>query len=153
MKIPIKYAIDSGAWFQCTSGYDSDYNRYIFKTRIISFEKVNFSEVDSPDNISQDLEGGVLWIMKLQIINLNKEEVGVIGGLIRIVDEDDYDFSNVYDYHLCCWSEYAHSSGLKKLYGKYYIPKIKYTGALLYLLPDEETEYYLSVPGGNIKEI
>lgn len=153
MKIPIEHAIDSGAWFHCRSGYDGHYDNYSFRIRVLSFEKVNMTDIDNPKQITLDIEGGVLWVIKLQIINLNKEEVRIIDGLIRIVDENDYDFPNVSDAHLCFFSKYADSSGLKKLWGKGYIPKIKYTGSLLYLLPDEETEYFLSVPGGNIKEV
>jgi hypothetical protein len=155
MKISIKEAINSGAWFQCCSGYDGHYDKYSFRIKILSFEKVNMSEIDNPEEINLDIEGGVLWIMKLQIINLNREKEGIIDGLIQISDEENYEFESVSDKHLCCFSKYAEASGLKRLYAKWdiYMPKIKYSGALLYLLPDEETEFYLTVPGGNIKEV
>jgi hypothetical protein len=107
-----------------------------------------------PEQINLEIEGGDLWIMKLQIINLNKKKEGVFDSLIQITDEENYEFNFVSDDHLRCFSTYAETSGLKKLFGTYYMPKIKYTGALIYLLPKEDNaKYFLTVPGGNIREV
>lgn len=154
MKIPVKEAVNSGAWFQCCSGFNGHYEEYSFRIKILSFEKIIMSEIDNPEQINLDIEGGELWIMKLQIINLNRKEEGVIDGLIQISDEENYEFNKVSDNHLCCSSTYAGASGLKKLFGTYYMPKIKYNGALLYFLPKEDNvKYFLTVPGGNIREV
>ncbi len=153
MKIPIKHAIESGNWFQCVSGWDFQHKEHSFRFRVLSFNRVNLEDVDHPEDISLNTDGGSLWIMKLQLINLNKTEEGVTHGLIHIVDNDGYNFPTFEDIHIRFDSNYAKVSGLRDLFGKSYIPKIKYTGALVYLLPDEETEYFVSVPGGNIKEI
>lgn len=32
-------------------------------------------------------------------------------------------------------------------------PKLKHVGTIWYRLPEEETEYYLSVKGGSIQEV
>lgn len=153
MKIPIKHAIESGAWFQCVSGWDFQHKEHSFRFRVLSFDRVNLEQIDHPENINLKIDGGILWIMKLQLINLNRTEEGITEGLIHIVDNEDYNFPIAHDDHLQCYSNYAEVSGLRDLFGKSYIPKIKYTGALLYLLPEEEAEYFVSVPGGNIKEI
>lgn len=154
MKIPVQEAINSGAWFQCCSGYDGHFDEYSFRIKILSFKKIIMSEIDNPEQINLEIEGGDLWIMKLQIINLNKKEEGVIDSLIQITDEENYEFKYVSDNHLCRFSKYAETSGLKKLFGKYYMPKIKYTGAILYFLPKEDNaKYFLTVPGGNIREV
>ncbi|MHB8882964.1 MAG: hypothetical protein ACYC69_15830 [Thermodesulfovibrionales bacterium] len=153
MKIPINQAIDSGAWFQCVSGFYEPYDECTFRFRIDSFDRVNLAEVDNPKNINLDLSGGILWLMKAQLINLNKQGESTLPFLINIVDSDDYWFKKINDDHLEFNSIYAKSSGLNNFFGKSYIPKIKYTGALLFLLPDEAQEYFVSVLGGNMMEV
>ncbi len=154
MKIPVEEAINSGSWFQCCSGSDGHYEEYSFRIKILSFEKIIMSEIDNSEQINLEIEGGDLWIMKLQIINFNKKKEGIIDSLIQITDEENYEFGKASDNHLCCSSKYAETSGLKKLFGEYYMPKIKYTGAFIYLLPKEDNaKYFLTVPGGNIREV
>ncbi|TAL81400.1 MAG: hypothetical protein EPN88_00555, partial [Bacteroidetes bacterium] len=83
MKIPIKYVIDSGAWFQCHSKM---YEKYFdFRLKLFSFKKIDLADIDEPNKIDNfDSEEGNLWLMKLQIVNLNKKEVasGYITGSI-----------------------------------------------------------------------
>lgn len=155
MKIPIKHAIDSGAWFQCHSKM---YEKYFdFRLKLISFEKINLYEIDEPSKIDKfDPEQGHLWLMRIQIINLNKMEVayGYITGSILIVDQDNYKFSEFDDFHLTRNSKYADKVGLKSFAGLSFRPKIKYTGAIAFFLPkDEEIEYYISVLDGDIQEV
>jgi len=77
MKIPIKYAIESGAWFQCRKDK--------FKLKILSFEKEKSKTMNG-------LEG----TLTLQIINLNKRPVSIIEIVDNIVIKDSDDFTFYY---------------------------------------------------------
>lgn len=155
MKIPIKGAIDSGAWFKCRSGYDA-IDQYEFQIKVLSFDKVNLAEIDNIENIELDLGSGALRLMKIQVINLNKTVVSSnhIQEFIHLIDQDDFAYEYTWDHHLLFYSNYAKLSGLEKFYGVEFMPKIKYTGAIAYYLPeDNEAEYYISVKDGNIQEV
>lgn len=152
MKIPIKEAVNSGAWLQCHSKM---YDKYFdFRLRLLSFEKIDLADIDEPNKIDNfDSKEGNPWLMKLQIVNLNKKEVasGYITGSIIITDQDDFEFTEFTDVHLTFNSNFAEKSGLRNFLLR---PKIKYTGALAFMLPkDEEIEYYLSVLDGDIQEV
>jgi hypothetical protein len=155
MKIPVKEAINSGAWLQCHSKkYDKHFD---FRLKLLSFDKINLSHVDDVNEIKEFHSAqGYLWLMRLQIVNLNKMEVasGYITGSILIVDQDDFEFSEFDDFHLTLKSNFAKKSGLKNFGGLFFRPKIKYTGAIAFFLPkDEEIEYYISVLDGDIQEV
>ena len=154
MKIPIKEAINSGAWFNCKCGYDAT-DEYDFKLKVLSFDKINLGEIDNPEKIDIDLASGVLWLMKMQIISLNK--TAVIRSpkyFIYVIDQDDFVYNYINDSYLALFSNYARLSGLYNFFAVNFMPKIKYTGAIAFYLPDEnEAEYYISVEGGNIQEV
>lgn len=156
MKIPIREAINSGAWFKCMSGYDA-IDEYEFKIKVLSFDKINLNKIDNPEKIELDLAAGVLWLMKIQIINLNKTAVWYhsIERFICVIDQDDFVYNYIKnDTHLLINSNYAKLSGLVNFCDVDFMPKIKYTGAIAYYLPeDNEAEYYISVKGGNIQEV
>lgn len=155
MKIPIKHAIESGAWFKCEANYFS--NHYTFRFRTLAFEKINIHEIDEPHKMK--LDDGALWLLKIEFVNLNVEEIlpPYVRNLIIVVDYEDYIFHPVGDLHLISLSQFAQKSGLERfatVIGNINLrPKIKTTGALAYLLPDDDAEYFISVPGGNIQEV
>lgn len=155
-KIPIKHVIDSGSWFHCITGYVKPFNTSVFRLKIISFEKIELSEIDNPeeiDNTQFNLEEGDFWIMKLQLVNLIKEETTAIPNHILLFDHDGFKFRSVSDDHVSCDSNYARKSGLANIFGRSFYPKIKKDGAITFFLPKEETSYSLSVEGGKIKEV
>lgn len=152
-KIPIKEAISSGTWFNCVVDW---IETLAFRMRVSSFEKVNLSEVDAIEKINRQtfaLENGDFWIMQLEIINLGKKAAQFIALSINISDNAGFEFSPATDFHLCGGSEYAKKSGLATFFGQECFPKIKRTGAITFFLPKEESEYFLTVQGGNIQEV
>lgn len=78
--------------------------------------------------------------LECEIVNLNKQPLNhcTIATTILLVDQWGYEFY----YDSCDFKGYA-----------YLNPKIKYVGTICYRLPEEETEYYLSVKGGSIQEV
>lgn len=61
MKIPIKEAIHSGAWFK---HYGHGWNISAFRFKLLSFEKMQ-----------RALANGIPWSLKLEVVNLLKEPV------------------------------------------------------------------------------
>ena len=151
IKIPVKEAINSGAWFHCVS------ESYEFRLKIISFEKVNLGEVDWKSKIRLGFEKGIFWLLKLELINLTKRIAYSqnITSKILIFDHEEFEFQQTIDPWLSDSSKiYACETGLATFYQGNFIPKTKYTGAITFMLPDEEgAEYYVSVVGGNIQEV
>lgn len=156
MKIPIKHSVDSGAWLKCeTEGWLS--NIIIFKVRILSFERVDVALIDNADKLS--LDEGNLWLMKIEVINIDKEETdpGLINSRLLLIDQDGFKFKALYNQTLNL-SKFGEQTGIKRFTGWSDVsklkPKIKAVGAVPFLLPgDDEAEYFLSVEGENIQEI
>ena len=94
MKIPIKHAIESGAWFKCeTETFDG---HFVFKFRMLSFEKV-------PNNVLRELQKGIkfdegiFWLMGIEVVNLNKMQFSgwhVSNGMM-LFDQDDFKFNTI----------------------------------------------------------
>ena len=155
MKIPVKEAIESGAWFNCrTKKYAISDEEIHFKLKVLSFEKINMEEVDEPHKIK--LDEGVLWLMKIEVVNLEKEEVSPFDITYRIllIDQDGFKFREAFDRHLQQESRYGEINGLSRFAGGPDLkPKIKAKGAIAFLLPDDDdAEYFLSIEYGDIVE-
>ena len=149
--IPLKEAINSGAWFH----FEIKNGKVRFRVKFLSFEKLDLSRVDNPVNI-KDLELGIWFILTVEFINLCKERIATSDWIddILLKDQDGFEFNEKTDMHLSYLSEFAEKSGLDKFYSEYYIPKIKYKGAISFLLPNEsEQEYLILVKDGSIQEI
>ena len=156
MKLPIKYAIDSGVWFKCeTKTIDGP---FIFKIRILSFDKVT-------NNIMRELQKeirfdeGILWLMGVEVVNLNKIPFSGwhVQNQMILFDQDDFKFNTISVSELAV-TKYGERVGIKRFSGWSNVPelkpKIKAAGALPFLLPDDEhADFFLSVESGNIQEI
>jgi hypothetical protein len=111
--------------------------------------------VDNPEKAHPIQEGAVRWIMGLEVVNTSKVYVscGDLQNPMRIVDSDGFEFECHSDSHLGLWSKFAETSSLNNFYGKSLMPKIKVRGAILFDLPDEDTEYSLTFKNGTMEEI
>ena len=150
-RIPLAEAVEAGAWIEC---HQEDMDLH-FRIRLLSFEKVDFNEVDEIDEVDLDSIGsGVLWILKLEVVNISKSTCDTSDFKVPLlmVDTDDFQFGVYDDGHLSCSSDYSKKSGLNNFYGKQLRPKIKVKGAITFILPDEETEYYITIEDGTIQE-
>ncbi len=145
MKVPIQYAIESGAWFQCKDENND------FRLKINAFEKIKLNSSTEIEKIDTgfDLRQGDFWGLKIEIISFNKQTIGgnYITHEISIVDSDDFEYQDTYDEYLCYDSHYIKSSGLKTLgIMVTFYPKIKYTGILLYFIPkDDNANYFFTL--------
>jgi hypothetical protein len=147
--IPIKALVRDGSWLNCTAR-----EGWTFRIRILKFEKLDYAGVDSPEKADPVQEGAVRWIMELEVVNTSKAHVFVteLTFNMRVVDGDGFRFEKDLDSHLCCFSAFAKRSGLDKLYFCSLMPKIKVRGAVLFRVPDEDTEYSLTIEDGTIQE-
>lgn len=148
--IPIKALIRDGSWLNCTVEKGQT-----CRIRILKFERLDCAEVDSPEKADPVQEGAVRWIMELEVVNTSKVYIRCsdLEYPMRIVDSDGFQFERRSDDHLCLDSKFAKISGLKNFFGQSLMPKIKVRGAILFDLPDEDTEYALTLKNGTIEEI
>lgn len=145
----ISKCIDSASWLE---GYLAD-DDIRFKLRVMAFEKLEFDYNNLGDDLAFDISDGVLWLLVLQIVNLTKTTINCddIKRNLRIVDSDDFCFELVEDRELCSDSEFATKAKLKRFYYGKLTPKLKATGSLLFLLPNEDTNYFISLVSGSLK--
>lgn len=146
MKIPVREAITSGDWLECSSiMYQKE---FFFRLRTISFEKILTSAIDK--RTEGKLDDGILWLMRIEVININKKPLNaydITCGVV-LLDQDDCIFHAL--------------DGLSSMYGGLSMsigllrfetssnpplqPKIKAVGAIAFLLPDDDqAEYFFSV--------
>jgi|GraSoiStandDraft_41_1057321.scaffolds.fasta_scaffold2866685_1 hypothetical protein len=149
--VPVREAINSGAWFHFSSS-DGDMQ---FRLKVLSFEKLDLSQVDEPQNIDDEETGACWWLMKIEAINLSKQSLfsPLMLREMLLIDQNDFQFNVVQNGHLCCLSEFSKKSGLNRLFCKNLIPKTKIVGAIPFRLPDEdEAEYSLAMAKGTVRE-
>jgi hypothetical protein len=149
--VPVREAINSGAWFHFSSS-DGDMQ---FRLKVLTFEKLDLSQVDEPQNIDEEETGASWWLMKIEAINLSKQSLYSSFMLreILLVDQNDFRFNVIENNHLCCFSDFSKKAGLNRFFGKHLIPKTKIVGAISFRLPDEdEAEYSLAMVKGVVRE-
>jgi len=155
--INIKDAIESGD-FLSLSFCDYDKNAFAFQIRCIDFYKVDMSLVDINEDVKEVESDSNLWIIDLDVINLNKKvyDAHMLTELIKLVDDEGFEFCVITDWELLSSTEFGKSSKIdifsyqahQKLK-----PKIIKNGAMAFELPDYFDELFLHVEGGNIETI
>lgn len=154
--IPVKAAIESGAWLHCHRDEDvwSD-QEFNLRIRVLSFEKVRIAEVDNPEKL-EFLNEGIYWIMKVEAVSLVKAEIRPrsLTDSIIVIDQDGFSFNVIRDDHLVFYSDYAKKSGLSRFFATELRPKIKVKGAFAFLLPDDDSaKYSIAIEEGTITEV
>ena len=81
--IPIKDAIENSLSLQCEYNYRGDFIQ--FRLRILSFRKINLSEVDDPEEIKTIDSNANYWLMEIEVINLIKEPLSPTFGPHQLV--------------------------------------------------------------------
>jgi hypothetical protein len=150
--VPIKEAVNSGAWLHCEKR-DNLFKVNQFRLRIISFKKINLKDIDNPEEIEKFDETGNLWLMKIEVINLNKEPTSTYNntGKLKLIDNDGFQFPKFKDGHLERLSKYSNSSGLDRFWSTDLLPKIKAIGSIVFHLPDDEdAEYFIAFEDNGI---
>lgn len=147
--IPIKEAIETGAWLHFQFSED-----WRFRVKVLSFEKINVSQIEESHKIENIHENSQWWLMRIELLSLIKKKVrsrNIIEDIL-LIDDDGFQFQEITDHHLCFWSDYAKKTGLDKFYGQDLLPKMKVIGAISFLLPDDEAAYSLAMKNGKLEE-
>lgn len=136
-KLSIENAINSGDWYEYKDG------DRIFRFRIISFRKVQLSEIENIDRIDSSLpiNDGILLLISIELINLSKNRSSGYGLYLSILDEEDFKFNDLDCNYLTKNSGFARRNNLRSVD---YIPKFKYKRGLIFLVPNENSKYYLT---------
>lgn len=151
--ILIKDAISTGSWLHCEMFLGT-----IFRIRVLSFQKLNISEVDNPEKINLIDNNKTIWIMDLEVVNLSKDPIHTfeVTVILLLINLKGLRFLVYKDNHLGYYSEFSKKKKLNRFYGSSEMlnPKIKAIGAILFQLPDDDNaEYLISTRGGSIKEV
>lgn len=133
-------------------------NNLRFSIKPVSFNRVDFDEIDEPTLVDSYLyqQNGSLWLLELLVKNLGTETVSSynISSTFVVIDSDDYIFDAIYDDHITHNSKYSIQSGLRNAYFNSYPVNVESTCMLLFYLPNEDDqEYFLYNKGGYFDSI
>tara|TARA_Y100000296_G_C5168932_1_gene256238 strand:+ start:859 stop:1320 length:462 start_codon:yes stop_codon:yes gene_type:complete len=152
--INIKALIESGEFYSLSSvdRYDEPLNARI---RVENLYPLDWNDIDDIEDVEEIEHDANIWIMEICLVNLNKKKISIdkIKEQLRLVDEEEFEFDLVEDFHLCSSSEFAKSSKLAKLYSIELKPKIARSGAVAFELPDGFEELFLKIDDGILSEI
>jgi len=165
-KIQLEEMISSGNWYSCTSDYNLNYsylkkdNKLGFRLRILSIDKIDVDLIE--DSYKLEIDDGQLWLMKIEVVNMNRESLppDLVTRSVRMVDKKKFFFDvfvdrdRNYNHHLYR-SDYAKITKLNRYVGGVVLtPKIKTNGALAFLLPnDDSAEYSITIKNGTINAV
>lgn len=147
-RVSLKEGVSSGKWYECQADYCGE--KFRFRIRFVGFQRSSVEEIDASLVDEVTLEG-VLWILSLEVVNLNKKSMrGLdVREIARLIDEDGYEFetfgSDLDEAEGCALNRFSN-------WGDALSPKLKARGAVAFVLPDEETNYYFGLCDGNIRE-
>ena len=150
-KISLSEMIETGAWFRCTMQND-DEETLNFQLRILSFDKLTPSDLGESALKKYIHNEGVLWILRIEVINLCKKAIrsSEIRNHLMLIDEDEYEYESYLEES---YLNYDEVSGLYRFSGNTDLrPKIKVKGSVAFQLPEEENKYYLTIIDGSIEE-
>ena len=153
--ISVKDAIESGAWYNCES--DVEFFEIAFRIGILSFEKQQLSEKELKQYFD---EGGSLWLMKIQVVSLNKQKQLSPSDMyesIYLQDQDGFQFRyflSTQDSHIIIDGRWVNILKRFSVMGAGFQPKTKVVGSIAFFLPDDDDpEYYIGVVDGTIAEV
>ena len=116
-------------------------NECLFKFKIVSIQEIDKTKLSLEKlNDKIFLEQGKIIILTLEVVNLSKSTLqnGLFYKEIIIQDEDGYSFEHSIN-EVFCDSEFTADPFFRLL------PKIRTRIMLFYLLPDEESSYFISI--------
>jgi len=153
--IEINNAIDSGDFLLASYVDDFEEKAFSFQIKCNKLYQLDFSAVDDIEEI-EDIElDSNIWILELEVINLNKKkfELDDLKSRLKLVDEEGCEFDIIEDFHLCSLSDFAKTSRLRKFHSAELKPKIIKSGALAFELPDYFENLSLSIEDGSVEPI
>jgi hypothetical protein len=79
----------------------------------------------------------------MDFLNLSKKQLDhYVFYRFSITDKYGFEYKIFKDSHLCLSSEFAKNNGLYNFYAIDFIPKIKRTGSIAFLVPKDENEEF-----------
>lgn len=131
------------------------------RIRFLELKKIKLTDYELKGNYPSELLENPLVCLKLEYINLNQSEnsIDVFENNCKLMDLDGYSFK------VFSTKGYKFIGVEKEIYkifnlseNSYYgqttfIPKIKQTIELFFVVPDEDTDYYFEIVNGKMEEI
>ncbi len=147
--IPIKALVRDGCWLNCTVRSKFVQGEVTVRMRVLSFERLDYAEIGKAVSLEPIAEGAILWLLKLEVVNLCKASVlfGYLTEEMRVVDSDGFQFER--DDAGLYFSDFAKRVGLSL--GSL-LPKLKAQGAVIFKVPDEDSEFSLAFKNGSSGE-
>jgi len=149
--VPVKEAISSGAWLYCEYSYNN--STFQFRVKVISFNKLDLSEVDRPEKIELPDANCEIWLLGIEILNYLNEPISTssCSDMLLLADQDNYMFKIFSDIYLRGLSDYSTNARLNRLYNKNVYPGYNIIGIIPFILPiDDEAVYSLSLKHNGI---
>ena len=150
-QISIKEAISSGEWLQYDNNKDNFNGDFTMKLKLLSIREVQLEEIGDIDSVDKSvpLRNGRLLILSMELINFSKVQQYSYQPYFALIDQDNFEFDTLNDGYL------VHYSDLAKRYNLYLqlMPKLKYKVDFLFMVPVEDTQYFISARFGTIKRI
>ena len=153
--IEINNAIESGEFFLANYVDDYEEQAFSFQLKFNKIYKLDFSVVDELEDLDDIDPDSNIWILELEVVNLNKKKFDFdeLKSRLKLIDEEGCEFDFVEDSHLCSYSDFSKQSKLRKFYTAELKPKIVKGGALAFELPDYFESLSLSIEDGSIESI
>lgn len=141
VRLSINKLINQEDWLEMYIPKDTFGNKCIFRFQIKSIQEIDKSRLDLEklhDKIF--LEQGKIILLTFDVINLSQrtKQKGTFYHDIIIEDTEGYSFERSIN-EVLCNSEFSTDFSFNL------IPKIKTKTTLFFLLPDEDSEYYISI--------
>lgn len=153
MQIPIHELISTGDSIRCAT--NSNIGDLCYMLRLLSFAKIRDVDIDQYANEYDVIPAeGILWLLNIDVVNLGMNAFHAVHLRDHFVlfDQDGFLFETVQSNYMICSSSslYAKSTGLDlftRISNESLLPpNLKVSGAVAYLLPDDDrAEYFFSV--------
>lgn len=157
-KVLIKNAINQECVYMLDNHYTADFNEMVDsvkgRIKLLNFEKFKLEQAKTEKKIDDEFINNLIGKLELEYTNLNQyENFDTILDKFYLVDLDGFRFQTIRDIDVIVaiyenenkdWMEYKIGN---------FIPKIKKRLTIFFLLPDEETDYFLELEDGTIEEI
>ena len=153
-KVLIKNAILNENLYYIDNRDEDNHIKGRFK--ILNFEQFTIEKKDFDNNCKEKYAGNKIARLDLEYTNLLFTEADFVTSIFNIADMDGFIFNEIHDQDLI----QAIANHLNKpvwdildARNKTFIPKIKMEFSIFYLLPDEDTDYYVETGNCEIEEI
>src|SRR6185437_9355632 len=91
--IPLKRLVRDGCWVKCTAKnkfHGREPAEWEFRIRVLSFERLDYSQIEKPERLRPVEAGAALWLMKLELVKVSKDSAYFDEWAegMRVVDAD-----------------------------------------------------------------